>query len=99
MTLDDLPAHETFRAEARDWIRRHAPWDRLAKIRQMRFAGQPFASEHEWLAVARDWQRKKFDAGWACLVWPRGDGGGGPPPPPKGDFLAEGGGGAAGPRP
>jgi len=75
MTLDDLPAHETFRAEARDWIRRHAPWDRLAKIRQMRFAGQPFASEHEWLAVARDWQRKKFDAGWACLVWPREYGG------------------------
>jgi alkylation response protein AidB-like acyl-CoA dehydrogenase len=75
MTLDDLPAHETFRAEARDWIRRHAPWNRLAEIRQMRFAGQPFASEHEWLAVARDWQRKKFDAGWACLVWPREYGG------------------------
>ena len=75
MTLTDLPAHEAFRIEARDWIRRHAPWDRLAEIRQMRFAGQPFATEHEWLAVARDWQRKKFDAGWACLVWPREYGG------------------------
>ena len=75
MTLDDLPAHEAFRAEARDWIRRHAPWNRLNAIRQMRFAGQPFASDAEWLAVARDWQRKKFDAGWACLVWPREYGG------------------------
>jgi len=75
MTLTDLPAHEQFRAAARDWIRRHAPWERLGKIRQMRFAGQPFATEHEWLQVARDWQRKKFDAGWACLVWPEAYGG------------------------
>ena len=36
----------------------------------MRFAGQPFDTEQEWLDVARRWQRKKFDAGWACLVWP-----------------------------
>ncbi len=75
MTLTDLPAHESFRADARAWIRRHAPWDRLAKIRQMRFAGQPFDTEHEWLATARDWQRLKFEAGWACLVWPREYGG------------------------
>jgi len=75
MTLTDLPTHEAFRTDARAWIRRNAPWDRLAKIRQMRFAGQPFDTEHEWLETARHWQRLKFDAGWACLVWPREYGG------------------------
>jgi acyl-CoA dehydrogenase len=75
MTLNDLPNQEAFRAEARAWIRSSAPWDRLAKIRQMRFAGQPFDTEHEWLETARAWQRLKFDAGWACLVWPREYGG------------------------
>jgi len=80
MTLTDLPVQEAFRAEARAWIRANAPWDRMGEIRRMRFAGQPFASEHEWLRVARDWQRKKFDAGWACLVWPREYGGRGMSP-------------------
>jgi hypothetical protein len=73
--LHDLPAHEAFRSEAREWIRRHAPWDDLARIRRLRFAGQPFATEDEWLAIARHWQRTKFDAGWACLLWPREYGG------------------------
>jgi hypothetical protein len=75
MNLTDLPQHATFRLQAREWIRAHAPWDQLARIRRMRFAGQPFATEQEWLDVARRWQRRKFDAGWACLVWPREYGG------------------------
>jgi len=70
MNPTDLPRHAAFRLRAREWIREHAPWDELARIRRMRFAGQPFANEHEWLEVARRWQRQKFDAGWACLVWP-----------------------------
>jgi alkylation response protein AidB-like acyl-CoA dehydrogenase len=70
MTLDDLPAHASFRSAARDWIARHAPWDRLAQVKQLRFAGQAFEHEHEWLALARRWQQLKYDAGWACLVWP-----------------------------
>jgi hypothetical protein len=75
VTLDDLPSLESFRAEARAWIRRHAPWEQLADIRRMRFAGQPFADEADWLGVARRWQRCKYDAGWACLVWPEEYGG------------------------
>ncbi|HSW04942.1 acyl-CoA dehydrogenase family protein [Aquabacterium sp.] len=75
MLPTDLPAQHAFRMEARDWIQRNAPWPLLPKIRGMRFAGQPFDSEHEWLAVARDWQRRKYEAGWACLVWPREFGG------------------------
>lgn len=70
LPIDPSSPRHAFRLEARDWIRRHAPVDLLPKIRGMRFAGQPFDTEDEWLAVARDWQRRKFDAGWACLVWP-----------------------------
>jgi alkylation response protein AidB-like acyl-CoA dehydrogenase len=70
MTLDDLPADEAFRAEARDWIGRHAPWDDLAQVKQARFAGQPAMPDDEWLALARRWQLAKHRAGWACLVWP-----------------------------
>ena len=70
LPIDPSSPRNAFRLEARDWIRRHAPVDLLPKIRGMRFAGQPFDTEDEWLAVARDWQRRKFDAGWACLVWP-----------------------------
>ena len=70
MLPTDLPEQQRFRLAAREWIRAYAPWERADEIRGMRFAGQPFASEAEWLAVARAWQRKKYDAAWACLVWP-----------------------------
>jgi acyl-CoA dehydrogenase len=70
MNLTDLPRQAAFRLQAREWIQEHAPHEHLGRIRRMRFAGQPFDTEQEWLDVARRWQRKKFDAGWACLVWP-----------------------------
>ena len=28
-----------------------------------------------WLAIARDWQRRLFDGGWAAISWPREQGG------------------------
>ncbi len=70
MNVADLPQQAAFRATARAWIRENAPWERLDDVKRLRFAGRPFASENEWLAFARQWQKKKFDAGWACLVWP-----------------------------
>ena len=89
MNLTDLPRHAAFRLQAREWIQRHAPWDQLARIRRMRFAGQPFDTEQEWLDVARRWQRQKFDAGWACLVWPAEYGGRGLSPPENVIFQEE----------
>jgi alkylation response protein AidB-like acyl-CoA dehydrogenase len=70
MNVADLPQQAAFRAMARAWIDANAPWDRIDDVKRLRFAGRPFTSEHEWLAIAREWQKKKFDAGWACLVWP-----------------------------
>ena len=70
MNYGDLPEDENFRRAARAWIGENAPWSRLDQVQRLRFAGQPFEHEHEWLELARAWQRKKYDAGWACLVWP-----------------------------
>lgn len=75
MNFTDTPEQAAFRAAARAWIAAHAPWQHLERIRKLRFAGLPFADEHEWLTIAKAWQRKKYDAGWACLVWPTEYGG------------------------
>lgn len=75
MNLTDTPEQAEFRARARDFIRRHAPWDALPLVRKLRFAGKPFASEDEWLTLSRAWQKTKQTHGWACLVWPQACGG------------------------
>jgi acyl-CoA dehydrogenase len=71
----DIPEHVAFRARARAWIRENAPWGHVDQVKRLRFAGQAFEQEHEWLALAQAWQKKKYDAGWACLVWPTEYGG------------------------
>jgi acyl-CoA dehydrogenase len=75
MNFTDTPEQAAFRAAARCWIRDNAPWAHVDRIRKLRFAGLPFDDEHEWLTIAKAWQRKKYDAGWACLVWPAEYGG------------------------
>ena len=37
-----------------------------------RYAG---LSEEEGLAAVKEWQQKKYDAGWACITWPKEQGG------------------------
>ena len=76
MLLTDTPEQAEFRARARAWIRSNAPWDELQNVRNLRHAGQPI-SESQWVALAKRWQKIKYDAGWACLVWPRAHGGAG----------------------
>ena len=75
MNFTDTPEQKAFREQARAWIREHAPWEHVERIKKLRFAGLPFEDEHEWLAISKSWQRKKYDAGWACLVWPTEYGG------------------------
>jgi acyl-CoA dehydrogenase len=70
VNYSDLPDEAQFRLAARSWINANAPWHQLDQVVRLRFAGHPFVHEHEWLALARAWQRRKYDAGWACLVWP-----------------------------
>jgi alkylation response protein AidB-like acyl-CoA dehydrogenase len=76
MNLNDTPEQADFRQRARAWIRANAPWNEVRTMRNLRHGGQP-VSEARWVELARQWQKKKYDAGWACLVWPREHGGGG----------------------
>jgi alkylation response protein AidB-like acyl-CoA dehydrogenase len=59
MNFDDTPEEAAFRAEARTWIDANTPNENSASP----------------LANAKAWQKKKFDAGWACLGWPTEYGG------------------------
>ena len=62
MDFSDTPAEASFRAEARAWLE----------------ANQPTEEELgglDGLEQARLWQKRKFDAGWACIRWPKEYGG------------------------
>ena len=79
MNFDDTPQEAAFRAEARAWIAANAPKqyeDELAKSS----LGRLVLSGANVLEVAKAWQKKKADAGWACLHWPKEYGGRGSSP-------------------
>lgn len=58
-----------FAAEARDWLEKHVP--------------QPWRKDHAWgravdplwVEIAREWQQKLFEGGWAAISWPSDLGG------------------------
>ena len=62
MDFSDTPAEAAFREEARAWLTANQPTeDELAGLGD--------------LEQARLWQKRKFDAGWACIRWPKEYGG------------------------
>ena len=66
MDFEDSPDEAAFRLEARDWLaaNRLAGWEEaLNGDEDLLF---------EW---AKRWQAVKYDAGWACLGWPKAFGG------------------------
>jgi len=79
MNFDDTPEEAAFRAEVRAWIDANAPKDLRAELETAGFAGVTL-SDVDPMAVAKAWQKKKFDAGWACLHWPKEYGGRGATP-------------------
>ena len=79
MNFDDTPQEAAFRAEARAWIAANAPKqyeDELSKSS----LGRTALKGANILEVAKAWQKKKADAGWACLHWPKEYGGRGATP-------------------
>ena len=78
MNFDDTPAEAEFRAEARAWIAANAPLDELASILPDETGGMP--AKGAVLTAAKAWQKKKAQAGWACLTWPKEYGGRGATP-------------------
>ncbi len=79
MNFDDTPQEAAFRAEARAWIQANAPTELRAELELASF-GQPPLRSGDVIAAAKAWQKKKSDAGWACLHWPKEYGGRGASP-------------------
>ncbi len=77
MDFNDTPEEAAFRTEARAWLDANA---------QRKQPGDPEPDrvsefiDDAMLRDAKEWQRKKTDAGWACLRWPEEYGGRGAPP-------------------
>jgi len=62
MDFSDTPQEAAFREEARTWLRNNVPGkDELAGL--------------DYMAQAKLWQKRKYDAGWACITWPKEYGG------------------------
>jgi alkylation response protein AidB-like acyl-CoA dehydrogenase len=74
MNFDDTPQEAAFRATARAWIDANAPREFEAELSKASL-GRIKLSKHDIVEVAKAWQKKKSEAGWACLHWPREYGG------------------------
>lgn len=74
MNFDDTPAEAAFRAEARDWIAANAP-HHLRAVLENSGPGKLALGPVDPIQAQKEWQRRKFDAGWACLHWPKQYGG------------------------
>jgi len=79
MNFDDTPQEAAFRAEARNWIAANAPKELEAELSKSSI-GRIKLQKHDIVEVAKRWQKKKFDGGWACLHWPKEYGGRGATP-------------------
>jgi alkylation response protein AidB-like acyl-CoA dehydrogenase len=73
VNFDDTPEEAAFRSQVRTWIDENAPkhlHDRLANPG----AGADSLG-YQTLSEGRAWEKRKADAGWACVHWPRRYGG------------------------
>jgi alkylation response protein AidB-like acyl-CoA dehydrogenase len=71
MDFNDTPEEAAFRAEARAWLEANA--ERLDPDEPRPTIGEGLDPEN--VAAAKAWQKKKADAGWACITWPKEYGG------------------------
>jgi alkylation response protein AidB-like acyl-CoA dehydrogenase len=69
MDFNDTPEEAAYRAQARAWLEANAPKHKAA-------AGGD-DEDSAGMQAARDWQRTKAEAGYACITWPKEWGGGG----------------------
>src|SRR5450432_3942427 len=69
MDFNDTPQEAAYRDQARAWLKANAP----------KPTGAPDGGldDPTNMEECRDWQRKKAEAGYACITWPKQWGGGG----------------------
>ncbi len=74
MNFDDTPQEAAFRTEARAWIDANAPREFEQELSKASL-GRIKLRKHDIVEVAKAWQKKKSEAGWVCLHWPKEYGG------------------------
>ena len=74
MNFDDTPQEAEFRKKVRSWIAANAPSYLLPYLEKASFATLELG-EYDVLAESKAWRKKKFDAGWTCISWPKEYGG------------------------
>jgi len=79
MDFDDTPQEAAFRAEARTWIAANAPKQYEDELKRASL-GRIQLKSGNILEVAKAWQKKKAEAGWAVPHWPKAYGGRGASP-------------------
>jgi alkylation response protein AidB-like acyl-CoA dehydrogenase len=79
MNFDDTPQEALFRKEVRAWIKDHAPKQYLEDLESSP-VGSVQIRGIDGMAASKAWQKRKADAGWACLHWPKEFGGRGSTP-------------------
>lgn len=67
MDFRDSHDEAAFRGEARAWLEANAPLRDPHEVEPGVFEHWPDAAQ---MQAARDWQRRKHDAGWAGVFWP-----------------------------
>jgi alkylation response protein AidB-like acyl-CoA dehydrogenase len=72
MNLADAPEEAAFRAEAREWLRRHAT---LRDAHNSLVVNQETGDFIAQFPAARAWQAAKFDAGFGAIYFPQDFGG------------------------
>jgi alkylation response protein AidB-like acyl-CoA dehydrogenase len=79
MNFDDTPQEADFRSLARAWIAANAPKQYEDELRKAALGRIQLRSANI-LEVAKAWQKKKAEAGWAVPHWPKDYGGRGASP-------------------
>jgi alkylation response protein AidB-like acyl-CoA dehydrogenase len=69
MDFNDTPEQAKFRAKCREWLEANA------KLKADKAYMNVESSLESHLNTAKEWQQKKYDAGWAMLQWPKDYGG------------------------
>ena len=69
MDFNDTPDQAKFRAKCKEWL------DSNAQLKDTGKRANVETSLEELIAKAKVWQKKKYDAGWAMLHWPKEYGG------------------------
>ena len=69
MDFNDTSEQAKFRAKCREWLEANA------ELKENKSNAHADSSLEDHLKVAKEWQQKKYDAGWAMLHWPKEYGG------------------------